>query len=204
VKLNELKELVESGQLREDGWKFDSLVALGFSRHLYSPLLHIKNKTLEISPVPLNKGENDFVEDLRKYFESNGEVFSGRELYLLRNMSRGRGIGFFEAGNFYPDFILWVVDGGRQFVTFVDPKGIRQLSAFNDPKIRFSKTIKELEERMADPTVVLNSFIVSNTPFSSVGWWAGDDKQEFESYNVLFQFDDKDSYISAMFKKILT
>lgn len=22
-------------------------------------------------------------------------------------MSKGRGVGFFEAGNFYPDFILW-------------------------------------------------------------------------------------------------
>jgi hypothetical protein len=202
AKLTELKELVKTGQLREDGWNFESLVALGFSRHLYRPLIHLKNKVLEVSPVPLNTGERDFVEDLRKFYEGNREFFERREMYLLRNMSRGRGIGFFEAGNFYPDFILWVVEGERQFVTFIDPKGIRQLTGLNDPKIEFSKTIKELEERLGDPTVVLNSFIVSTTPFKSVGWWAGDEKQEFERRNVLFQVEDKSVYISQLFTRI--
>ncbi|MBX3119128.1 MAG: DEAD/DEAH box helicase family protein [Fimbriimonadaceae bacterium] len=203
TKLNELKALIESGQLREDGWSFDSLVALGFSRHLYRPLLHLKNKVLEISPVPLNVGEQDFVEDLRKFYEGNRDFFNGRELYLLRNMSRGRGIGFFEAGNFYPDFILWLVEGDRQFVTFIDPKGIRQLSGLNDPKIEFSKTIKELEVRLDDPSVVLNSFIVATTPFKSIGWWAGDEKREFEDRNVLFQVEDKNTYIEAMLTRVL-
>lgn len=204
AKLTELKELVKTGQLREDGWNFESLVALGFSRHLYRPLLHLKNKVLEISPVPLNTGERDFVEDLRKFYEGNREFFEGREMYLLRNMSRGRGIGFFEAGNFYPDFILWVVEGERQFVTFIDPKGIRQLSGLNDPKIEFSKTIKELEERLGDSTVVLNSFIVATTPFKSVGWWAGDEKQEFEKRNVLFQVEDKSTYIKQLFNRVVS
>lgn len=203
AKLTELKELVKTGQLREDGWNFESLVAIGFSRHLYRPLLHLKNKVLEISPVPLNTGEREFVEDLRKFYEGNREFFEGREMYLLRNMSRGRGIGFFEAGNFYPDFILWVVEGERQFVTFIDPKGIRQLSGLSDPKIEFSKTIKDLEKRLGDPNVVLNSFIVATTPFKSVGWWAGDEKQEFEKRNVLFQVEDKVVYIRAMFKALL-
>lgn len=204
AKLTELKELVKTGQLREDGWNFESLVALGFSRHLYRPLLHLKNKVLEVSPVPLNTGERDFVEDLRKFYEGNREFFEGREMYLLRNMSRGRGIGFFEAGNFYPDFILWVVEGDRQFVTFIDPKGIRQLSGLNDPKIQFSKTIKELEEKLGDPTVVLNSFIVATTPFKSVGWWAGDEKQEFEKRNVLFQVEDKSVYIKQLFNRVVS
>jgi hypothetical protein len=203
AKLTELKELVKTGMLREDGWSFESLVALGFSRHLYRPLLHLKNKVLEVSPVPLNAGERDFVEDLRKFYESNSDFFEGREMYLLRNMSRGRGIGFFEAGNFYPDFILWVVEGDRQFVTFIDPKGIRQLAGLNDPKIEFSKTIKELEERLGDPTVVLNSFIVATTPFKSVGWWAGDEKQEFEKRNVLFQVEDKSTYVKNMLELVL-
>ncbi len=203
AKLTELKSLVTSGQLREDGWSFDSLVALGFSRHLYRPLLHLKNKLLEITPVPLNVGERDFVEDLRKFYESHSEFFQGRELYLLRNMSRGRGIGFFEAGNFYPDFILWLVEGDRQFVTFIDPKGIRNLAGLNDPKIAFYKTIKELEARLGDPSVVLNSFIVSTTPFKSVGWWAADEKAEFASRNVLFQVEDKTSYISTMLHSVI-
>lgn len=203
AKLTELKELVNTGQLREDGWNFESLVALGFSRHLYRPLLHLKNKVLEVSPVPLNTGERDFVEDLRKFYEVNRNFFEGREMYLLRNMSRGRGIGFFEAGNFYPDFILWLVEGDRQFVTFIDPKGIRQLTGLNDPKIEFSNTIKSLEVRLGDPTVVLNSFIVATTPFKSVGWWAGDEQHEFEKRNVLFQNENKSTYVESMFKTIL-
>ena len=90
-------------------------------------------------------------------------VFEGKELYLLRNMSRGKGIGFFEAGNFYPDFILWLLVGDRQYVTFIDPKGIRNLEGTNDPKIEFHNTIKGIEDRLDDPQVVLSSFIASNT-----------------------------------------
>ena len=202
VKLKELKELINSGRLREDGWSFGDLVAVGFSRHLYRPLLHLKNKVFDVTPVPLNAGERDFVEDLRKYYEANRAVFQGREMYLLRNMSRGRGIGFFEAGNFYPDFILWVVEGSRQFVTFIDPKGIRNLAGLTDPKILFSQTIKELETRLNDPSVVLNSFIVSTTPFKAVGWWA-DEKVEFEKRNVLFQVDDKNTYVRSLFDTML-
>ena len=159
---------------------------------------------MEISPVPLNAGEYTFVEDLRKFYEQNRGFFQGREMYLLRNMSRGRGIGFFEAGNFYPDFILWIVDGDRQFVTFIDPKGIRNLSGMDDPKVAFYRTIKELEGRLKDPTVVLNSFIVSSTPFKSVGWWAGDEKAEFAKHNVLFQVEDKLTYISNMLRRVIT
>lgn len=203
AKLTELKELIQTGQLKEDGWNFESLVALGFSRHLYRPLLHLKNKVLEVSPVPLNAGERDFVEDLRKFYEANRGFFEGRELYLLRNMSRGRGIGFFEAGNFYPDFILWVVEGDRQFVTFIDPKGIRNLAGLDDPKVVFFQTIKELETRLADPSVVLNSFIVATTPFKSVGWWAADEKAEFERRHILFQVEDKATYIASMFNQTL-
>jgi Type III restriction enzyme, res subunit len=202
-KLQELKQIVQSGQLKEAGWNFESLVALGFSRHLYRPLLHLKNKVLEISPAPLNAGERDFVEDLRHFYEHNPEFFRSRELYLLRNMTRGRGIGFFEAGNFYPDFILWLVEGNRQFVTFIDPKGIRNLSGLDDPKIAFCQTIKELEARLEDPNVVLNSFIVSSTPFKSIGWWAGDEKAEFTKRNVLFQLEDRASYIGEMLHKVV-
>ena len=68
-----------------------------------------QQRLIEVRPVHLNEGERDFVLDLREYYEQHPAFFAGRELYLLRNMSRGRGIGFFEAGNFYPDFILWLV-----------------------------------------------------------------------------------------------
>jgi hypothetical protein len=79
--------------------------------------------------------------------------FEGMELYLLRNLSKGKGIGFLEAGNFHPDFILWLLVGDQQYVTFVDPKGIHNLQGENDPKIEFHSTIKEIEDRLGDPEV---------------------------------------------------
>ena len=125
------------------------------------------------------------------------------ELYLLRNLSKGKGIGFFEAGNFYPDFILWLLVGNRQYVTFVDPKGIRNLQGENDPKIEFHSTIKEIEDRLGDPNVALNSFIVSNTSFDEVAFW-GYTKDELEKRHVLFQSEDKTTYIRAMLDRILS
>jgi hypothetical protein len=199
TKLNELKKLIEDKTLNEH-WSFDSIEALGFHQHLYRPLLHIQGKAIQVSPVELNKGERDFVEDLRSFYNGNQQFFEGRELYLLRNLSRGRGLGFFEAGNFHPDFILWIVEGDTQRITFIDPKGMRQLG-INHPKVMFFKAVQELGESLGDPNVRLNSFILSVTPFQAVQWQGS--KPEFEERNVLFQHDDKQTYIRMMLTRIL-
>ena len=86
--------------------------AIWFGRHLYEPLLYVDQKIVEISPVPLNKGERRFVEDLKTFHDKESDYFAGKELYLLRNLSKGRGVGFFEAGNFHPDFIVWLLTPG--------------------------------------------------------------------------------------------
>ena len=89
---------------------------------------------IKISPVALNVGESTFVKHVRKYYNEHKEdTLKGKDVYLLRN-ERRKGIGFFEASNFYPDFILWVNDGVKQHVTFIDPKGIRNLQGLKDPK----------------------------------------------------------------------
>src|SRR5690606_32727932 len=107
-------------------------------------LLYVGNDLVEVKPVVLeNEGERDFVLDLQAFCERNRDFLVGKELYLLRNLSRGRGIGFFEAGNFHPDFILWLLAGERQFVSFIDPKGLRNLEGPEDPKIKFHETIKD-------------------------------------------------------------
>ena len=141
--------------------------AIWFGNHLYQPLLCLDSHVVEISPAPLNKGERQFVEDLKAFHDEHVDFFGTRELYLLRNLSKGRGVGFFEAGNFYPDFILWLLARGKQQVIFVDPKGIRNLGP-SDPKIQFYETIKNIEQRLGDPDVQLESFIVSNTPSSTM------------------------------------
>src|SRR6185312_2603050 len=141
------KQLIEKGDLKP--WEFNGMKAVWFGRHLYEPLLYLDSNIVEISPAPLNKGERVFVEDLKAFHDGHPEFFKGRELYLLRNLSKGRGVGFFEAGNFHPDFILWLLVGGQQHVIFVDPKGIRNIG-ISDPKIQFHQTIKEIEERLGD------------------------------------------------------
>jgi hypothetical protein len=165
---------------------------------------------VDVRPVALNEGERDFVLDLQMFYESDRAFFAGKELYLLRNLSRGRGIGFFEAGNFYPDFILWLVIGGKQYVSFVDPKGIRNLDGADDPKISFFQTIKQLEGRLADPEVILNSFIIANTRYEQVDHWLTPgtgrrmSKADFEMRNVLFQNEDKATYIGKLLRKSIS
>ena len=195
AKLEELKTAIRKGEMTP--WEFRGMKAIWFSKHLYQPLLYLDTKVVEVSPAPLNKGERQFVEDLRAFHDGHPDFFETRELYLLRNLSRGIGVGFFEAGNFHPDFILWLLDGGRQQVIFVDPKGVRNLGP-SDPKILFYETIKEIEQRLGDPTVSLKSFIVSNTPSSTMyGQW-GMEKSEMQRRHVFFQEEDKDSYIGTM------
>ena len=198
--LRDLKTIIEDGGLEPLEW--GALDIFSFDRHLYRPLVHLKNKDVAVKPVALNEGEQQFVKDLKSYYERRPEVFEDRELYLLRNMSRGKGIGFFEAGNFYPDFILWLLDGDHQYVTFIDPKGITRLRGVEDPKIEFKNTIKEIEDRLADPGVTLHSFIISNTPYDEIEYW-GMSKQDLEDRHVLFQEEDKKTYVEAMLERIL-
>jgi hypothetical protein len=171
--------------------------AIWFGRHLYQPLLYLDQKIVEISPAPLNKGERLFVEDLKDFHDNDGDFFKGKELYLLRNLSKGRGVGFFEAGNFHPDFILWLLVGGKQHVIFIDPKGIRNLGP-TDPKIQFYQTIKEIETRLDDANVRLQSFIISNTPSHTMRMLWRMDKPTMAAWHILFQEEDRDTYVRDM------
>lgn len=186
-KLKEIKEAID----REE-WlplSFGSLQVLAFDRHLYYPLLQIKQDGVTVTPVPLNDGERQFVVDLKGYHDAHPGDFEGRELYLLRNRSRGHGVGFFEANNFHPDFILWLVQENYQYVTFIDPKGIRNLDGPDDPKIQFCRTVKEIEERLDVPGLTLNSCIVSVTLPEDIPFW-GRNRQELERLHVFSQKDE--------------
>jgi hypothetical protein len=198
-KLDELKDLIGSGSLKN--WQFLSLQAIGFSNHLYQPLLYAGDNLIEVKPVVLdNEGERDFVLDLKSYCESNPEFLKDKELYLLRNMSRGRGLGFFEAGNFYPDFILWLLHNGKQYVNFIDPKGIRNLP-ISDGKIQFHKEIKILEQRLGDPNVILNSFIVTETRIVELLWSDTVTVEDLELNNVLTRDEPDLRHIGLLLEK---
>lgn len=189
--------------------------AIFFESHLYQPLLYIdKNRyvdsetgaaTIEISPVALNEGEKHFVKDLREYCTKNPEFFNDKELYLLRNQSR-KGIGFFEANNFYPDFILWIKTADKQYVTFVDPKGVRLIDGgLNSPKIQLHRIIRdEIEPRLNDPEMILNSFIVSNSPYQAISHWSGAETlNQCNEQHLFFQNEQSEVYIARMINKII-
>ena len=195
AKLEELKALIRKGDLKP--WEFRGLKAIWFGRHLYEPLLYLDENIVEISPVPLNKGERMFVEDIKAFHGNDSGFFKDKELYLLRNLSKGRGVGFFEAGNFHPDFILWLLVGGKQHVVFVDPKGIRNLGP-TDPKIQFHQEIKKIEARLGDANVHLQSFIVSNTASHTMQMFWGMNKAEMQKRHILFQEEDRDTYVRSM------
>ena len=216
-KLKELREQILSGNLERDFSIYSRWIqALRFDRHLYFPLLCLRDKAsngkkilkdqytneplIKISPVALNVGESSFVEHIRKFYEEHkDDVLAGKEVYLLRNESR-KGIGFFEASNFYPDFILWVNDDEKQHVTFIDPKGIRNLKGLNDPKIQLYNLLKsEVEPTLGDVNITLDSYIVSNTDYKEVSFWAP--RPDFKKNHIIFQADS--TYIDELFSMIL-
>lgn len=204
MRMNEIKEAVEKKQLKD--FDFGKLQTFCFGQHLYQPLVYLNSDVIQVTPVELNEGERNFVLDLRKFHDrEKTSFFADKELYLLRNRSKGRGIGFFEAGNFYPDFILWLVIGGKQFVSFVDPKGLRNLEGgIANPKIEFYQTIKKIEKPHLDPNIILNSFIVTPTRYSDPGWWTGGlTKAQFEAKHVFFQKEDPDTYVGKILAKVV-
>jgi hypothetical protein len=174
-----------------------------FDRHLYEPLFTMESGVPVVSPVPLNDGERQFINDLKDYWKLNASKHGGVDLYVLRNLTRGRGVGFFEAGNFYPDFIVWLVQDGRQDIIFVDPKGLVHVGA-DDPKIQFHRTIKDLQSRITSPVgelIGLHSYILSRTKSKTVAEMWGLSMEEIEARNVLFL--EEANYIDTMFAKVL-
>nr|MBL0686531.1 DEAD/DEAH box helicase family protein [Sulfurospirillum sp.] len=145
------------------------LKVFNFDNHLYNPLIYTNRgvTSLSIKPIELNDGEKDFVEDLGVYIKRTTDKYKDVEIYLLRNQSN-TGLGFFTDGNFYPDFIMWIIKDSKQYISFIDPKGIRNSNPRNDPKMNLSITIKEIEGELGDTNTVLNSFILSNTSLSTL------------------------------------
>jgi hypothetical protein len=197
--LEKVKELMEQAEqlYRQDVENFPNI---HFDRHLYQPLLLAHPDIDAMMPPGLNEGEAKFVRDLRDYLQKNNERFQGKQIFLLRNLTRGKGIGFFDAKGgeaFYPDFILWVIEDNEQRIAFIDPHGLRMaLGGFNDPKIRLHKELQTLSQALSQRhqrQVRLTSFILSTSRYEEVkkAFGTGNHtKEEFYEHHVLFQEDD--------------
>ncbi len=204
-----VKSIIEKAELQGEATDLPQGISIfEFANHLYMPLISINESKyrdlIKISPVSLNSGEKQFVMDLKDFYLDNPEYFAERSLYLLRNTSR-KGIGFFEANGFYPDFILWQVEGDVQYIAFIDPKGLTRVTGMDHAKIRFYKEIKEtIEPRVheQDAAIYLSSFIVSVTPYEKLNYWKGQDSLKgFNDHNVYFQKGQKEVYIKDILEK---
>lgn len=183
-----------------------ALPRIHFDRHLYQPLL-VERDGVTSSPPGLQPSERRFVADLREYYASDSSVVPPEaELFLLRNLTRGKGVGFFESNGFYPDFILWVKSASRQRIIFVEPHGMRHAQAYDhDEKARLHERLPELAEEISERSgiseVELDSFIVSTTSYEELrrqyqGDWTRDD---FADKHILFQEPDQStSYIKQI------
>jgi hypothetical protein len=172
------------------------LPRIHFDRHLYQPLLVEQGDKVRMIPSGLKESEARFVRDLKDYWTGEKDKsLAGKEVFLLRNLSHGSGIGFFEERKFYPDFILWLMDGGSQRIVFVEPHGMVYAKAYiHDEKARLHERLpelaKEIGQRSGRRGVTLDSYIISATPYEDLrqryddGTW---DRERFAEKHILFQ-----------------
>lgn len=183
-----------------------------FDRHLYQPLLVEYGDQVKMTPPGLNESETQFVRDLKEYWaEEKDRSLAGFQVYLLRNLSRGIGIGFFEERGFYPDFILWIVGRKKQTIVFIEPHGMVHAMPYeSDEKSRLHEFLPGLAKEIAvrsktDKQIMLNSYIISATKYDDLcrkyddGSW---DREKFTEKHILFQERSRDyNYMEKMFKE---
>lgn len=204
--------LVKAVKNAIDEWKkaFKRLDAdipnIHFDRHLYQPLLVQRGSKVKSVPPALNDSERQFVKDLLDFCLSKPLILKDKELFLLRNRSKGKGIGFFEESGFYPDFILWVTEGDKQRLVFIEPHGMRLEEHPSNPAAKVNLH-KRLQTQVADARkksknkhLTLDSFIISFTPYDQLrkqhgtGW----DRQKYADAHIFFEEDADKKYLEAI------
>lgn len=187
------------------------LPRIHFDQHLYQPLLLAPEKGITLSPEGLNKSEHAFVRDLQRFWENKRDKLpEDTEVFLLRNQSRGRGVGFYETRQFFPDFILWVKTATKQRIIFVEPHGMRhELPYHNNEKATLYARLPQLANEIAQRSntkvpVELDAFIISATQYNELsktfddGSW---NRKRFTQNHILFLEPDNDyDYLEIIFQ----
>lgn len=177
-----------------------------FDRHLYQPLLVTKgNKTRSVPPA-LNDSERQFVNDLIALCKSEPACLKDKELFLLRNLSRGKGIGFFEDHGFYPDFMLWVTEGEKQRLVFIEPHGmLNEEHPSTNRKCnlhtKLAAQLRDAQKKSKNKHLSLDAYIVSATDYDDLRKKHGPDwdKAKYAAAHILFfgESDDR-SYLETI------
>ena len=161
-----------------------------------------EHRDVKVSPDRLNAGEKKFVENLTEYIKLNYQRNKRYEFYLMRNAQK---IGIYlesDAGSYYPDFVLWILDTQQDIthILFIDPKGQRgiiddrTLDYQNHPKVKLArksedKTLVTLENQLEaeqDRIFRLNSFLLLRDS-SELGKEQSDEwvEENMLAYNIL-------------------
>jgi hypothetical protein len=145
------------------------------------------------------------VRDLEIFLKENK---IDRDIYLLRNLTKGKGVGFFEENSFYPDFILWLVKGDKQKIVFIDPKGIG-FYPLNHKKLTLHKYLQsEMQPQITEPGVTLDAFILSVTAFDKYRDRVNKSRAKLaEENHLIFMYDvgvrvNRD-YMATLFNQML-
>ena len=168
--VKDVHELASSVRAR-DFWEL-SISVLMIQAHAYKPLLYAgPDSKVTIQPVTLNKDERNVVEKLAVLAQNRDPCLHGKELFLIRNLTRGRGVSFFDDYAYYPDFIVWLKDKTCQHVIFLDPKGLSRYGSCEEKKVSLHHEIKQTEAqiRRTDPDVRLHAYVLSSTSPNRIG-----------------------------------
>ena len=164
--IHDLAENIREGYL--DDLKLGVIMA---GIHAYQPLLYARSDCqVTVRPDVLNENEKKVVERLKELVESRDPCLQNKELYLIRNLTRGRGVSFFEDFGYYPDFIVWLKDSHCQHVTFLDPKGLGRYGTRERKKVKLHHDICNIEKqvRKTDPGLYLHAYVLSVTPAGKI------------------------------------
>ncbi|HOM79335.1 MAG TPA: DEAD/DEAH box helicase family protein [Candidatus Cloacimonas acidaminovorans] len=165
----------------------NELPRIYFDKHLYLPILLRDTKIENMHPEGLVESEKVFISGLKNYLVLKKNEFTNKEIYLLRNFPKS-GIGFFNLSGFYPDFIMWVKYQNKQIICFLDPKGLEHQKSLDSEKVQLHKEIKEIEKQLGNKDIILESFVLSITPYDSLitGLVNPASQKEYENNHILF------------------
>ena len=200
----QIQHLIESGEIYGPG--LTELPNIYNDRHLYQPLLTVgpADTVWRTAPPALEESEKHFVKDLRRYVrEQRDGLLAEKEVFLLRNQSRGKGIGFYENEGFYPDFILWIIEGAKQRIVFIEPHGMvhEAINEYNE-KINLFKRLRDIShKRFRGEHVAMDAFIISKTELADLRpKYPHMDAQKFKALHILFRNSTDLAYLSPIFQ----
>ena len=206
IKKDELELITAIERIQSNPGQLSELVDakiphIYFDRHLYQPLL-LKGEKMVANPSGLEDSEARFVSDLKEYLNGDGrDALAETELFLLRNLSRGKGVYFFKNSGFYPDFIMWLINKVGQRIIFIEPHGMMHATEYiYDEKAQLHERLAVISEgiktRSEIKNVSLDAFIISSTPYETLrqhyggGTW---NRDKFTEKHILF-FDRNEDY----------